>query len=86
MNTNPTTPAPKPLDSINKKGTVWVAIGTGLATIIAIPQVNQGLVYIIQHPTAQGVSAAAGTILTGVLLYFAHPYGTSSAPTPPPAQ
>jgi hypothetical protein len=77
----PSQPA-KPLDAINKKATVWVAIGTGLATIIAIPQVQQGLIYIIQHPTLQGVGAAAGTIITGLLLYFAHPIGTSSSPSP----
>lgn len=77
---------PKPLDAINKKATVWAAIGTGLVTVLAIPQVNQGLVYLVQHPTPQGIGAAAGTIVTGLLLYFAHPVGTSEAPTPPPAQ
>jgi len=72
------------LNAINKKGTVWAAVGTAVVTIIAIPQVQQGLIYIIQHPTPQGIGAAAGTIVTGLLLYFAHPYGTSS--TAPPNQ
>ena len=77
----PIPPPPKLLDSINKKGTVLAAIGTGLVTILAIPQVQSGLIYIIQHPTAQGVGAAAGTIVTGLLLYFAHPIGTTTTPT-----
>ena len=76
----PIPPPPKLLDSINKKGTVLAAIGTGLVTILAIPQVQSGLIYIIQHPTPQGVGAAAGTIITGLLLYFAHPLGTTTTP------
>lgn len=75
--TAPIAPAPKPLDAINKKATVWAAIGTGAITILTIPQVQQGLISLIQHPTAQGLGAAAGTIITGLLLYFAHPVGTS---------
>jgi len=78
--TPPSQTPPHPFDAINKHRTLWVALGTGAATILAIPQVQQGLIYVIQHPTAQGVGAAAGTIVTGLLLYFAHPYGTTNTP------
>ena len=76
----PIPPPPKPLDAINKHGTVWAAIAAGAVTILAIPQVQTGLIYLIQHPSAQGAGAAAGTILTGILLYFSHPYGTTNTP------
>ena len=84
MSVTPPTPQPaKTLDAINKKPTVFAAILTGAVTILAVPQVQTGLIYLVQHPSQQGVEAAAGTVLTGLLLYFAHPYGTSSYPTSP---
>lgn len=70
----------KPLDNINKKNTVWAAVAAAVGTVWLVPGVQPAVISVIQHPTAQNVGAAAGVIITGALLYFSHPYGTSDAP------
>lgn len=67
----------KPLDKINKTGTIWAAIAAGALTLWAIPGVQQAVIGVITHPTPQSIGGAVGTVITGLLLLYTKPPGVS---------
>lgn len=78
MTTGPAIPPPaKPLDTINKVPTVWAAVIAAVATVAAIPAVQQAVIGVFTHPNPQSIGAAVGAAVTGALLYFAKPVGVS---------
>lgn len=63
----------KLVQSLNKKNTVWAALGAVALTIWNTPGAKEAIVAAITQPSVQTTGPAIGAVVSALLLYVTRP-------------